>query len=125
MPLCLSDHRPSYRTVLDHRRNAVRRGRITSVRDTCEECNGGTLSALDTYASTLDRTHFMRIVGSSPNIQFRYDFDQLLRWLLKLTYNDDRTRRPPFETKIFVPYILGRIPNPPLHTDLLLALISP
>jgi hypothetical protein len=40
MPLFLSDNRPSYRTVLDRRRKSVRRGRITSVRVTCEDCNG-------------------------------------------------------------------------------------
>lgn len=35
MPIFLSDNRPSYRTVLDHSRKSVRRGRITSVRDSC------------------------------------------------------------------------------------------
>jgi hypothetical protein len=125
MPLFLSDNRPSYRTVLDHRRQSVRPGRITSVRDTCEDCNGGVLSQLDNYASTLDRKHFLHIVGSAQNIEFKYDFKKLLRWLLKLSYNDDRTGPPPFETMMFVPYILGKEPNPPLQSNLLLGLIAP
>ena len=98
MPLFLSDNRPLYRTVLDHRRKSVRPGRITSVRDTCEDCNGGVLSQLDNYASTLDREYFLHIVGSAQNIEFKYDFNRLLRWLLKLSYNDERTGPPPFET---------------------------
>ena len=111
MPLFLSDNRPLYRTVLDYRRQSVRPGRITSVRDTCEDCNGGVLSQLDNYASALDRKHFLHIVGSAQNIEFKYDFKRLLRWLLKLSYNDDRTGPPPFETTTFVPYILGKEPN--------------
>lgn len=125
MPLFLSENRPSYRTVLDHERRSVRKGRITPVRDTCEKCNGGPLSRLDDYASTLDRVYFTQIVDVSPDIKFRYDFDRLLRWLLKLSYNDDRTRPPPYEMQIFVPYILGNAAELPLHTTLLLSLITP
>ncbi len=125
MPLFLSENRPSYRTVVDHQRRNVRKGRITSVRDTCEECNGRILSQLDDYASTLDRKYFLHIVGDAPHIEFTYDFNRLLRWLLKLSYNDDRTRPPPFETIVFVPYILGKKPKPPLQTNLLLGLITP
>jgi hypothetical protein len=126
MPLSPSNNRPSYRTVLDHRRQSVRRGRITPVKDTCEDCNGGVLSRLDAYASALDREYFLHIIDSTtPNIEFRYDFHRLLRWLLKLSYNDDRTRPPPFETIVLVPYILGKEPTPPLHTNLLLGLITP
>jgi hypothetical protein len=124
MPLFLSDNRPSYRTVLDYQRRAVRRGRITPVRDTCAKCNGGILSRLDGYASRLDKTYFSQIVGPKPDIDFRFDFGLLLRWLLKLAYNSDRTGAPPYEMKIFVPYILGEASEPPLHTTLLLGLIS-
>jgi hypothetical protein len=73
----------------------------------------------------LDRKYFLEIVGFSPHLVFQYDFHRLLRWLLKLSYNDDSTRPEPFETKIFVPYILGRVPEPPFHTNLFLGLITP
>jgi hypothetical protein len=92
MPLFLSDNRPKYRTIVDHYRGKVRRGRITPVKGVCADCNGVTLSALDTYVSALDRDYFLNIIGFSPKITFRYHFDRLLRWLLKLSYNDDRTR---------------------------------
>lgn len=50
---------------------------------------------------------------------------RLLRWLLKLSYNDDRTRPPPYEMQIFVPYILGNAAELSLLTTLLLSLITP
>lgn len=73
----------------------------------------------------LDRDYFLNIIGLSPQIHFRYHFDRLLRRLLKLSYNDDRTRAKPFETNVFVPYILGNTPTPPFHTNFLLGLIAP
>ena len=124
MPLFLSRNRPLYRTVLDHDRAIVRRGLVTSVRDGCEECNGVTLSALDNYAAQLDREYFVKIVDFNRPIGFGYEFDLLLRWLLKVTYNDDRTRSPPYRAEMFVPYILGEESHPPRRTNLLLGLIS-
>jgi hypothetical protein len=125
MPLFLSRNRPMYRTVLDHDRGVVRRGLVTAVRDVCEECNGVKLSALDNYASHLDRDYFLKIPDFRSSVKFRYDFDLLLRWLLKIIYNDDRTRPPPYAAERFVPYIIGAGSQPPLRTNLLLGLISP
>jgi hypothetical protein len=124
MPLFLSRNRPMYRTVLDHDRGVVRRGLVTAVRDVCEECNGVKLSALDNYASRLDRDYFLIIPDFRSPVKFRYGFDLLLRWLLKIIYNDDRTRPPPNAAERFVPYILGADSRPPLRTNLLLGLIS-
>jgi hypothetical protein len=124
MPLSLSRNRPMYRTVLDHDRGIVRRGLVTAVRDVCEECNGVKLSSLDNYASRLDREYFMKIADFRRAVNFRYDFDLLLRWLLKIIYNDDRTRPPPYAAERFVPYILGQDSRPPLRTTLLLGFIS-
>lgn len=125
MPLFLSRNRPTYRTVLDHGRQLVRNGIVAPVRDVCEDCNGVTLSCLDAYAADLDRTYFSRIVGFSPTVEFQYEYKLLLRWLLKVTYNDDRTRPPPYETKPFVPFILGQEPEPPFAITVLLGLITP
>jgi hypothetical protein len=125
MPLFLSRNRPTYRTVIDHGRQLVRRGIVAPVRDVCEDCNGVTLSGLDAYAASLDREYFTRIVGFSPEIEFQYDWGLLLRWFLKIAYNDDRTRAAPYETKPFVPFILGHEAEPPLTTTVLLGLITP
>ncbi len=121
----LSRNRPMYRTVLDHGRRLVRAGFVTSVKDVCENCNNVTLSRLDEYAAALDRSYFTHIVGFSPGIEFEYDFKLLLRWLLKITYNDDRTRTPPYEAKPFVPFILGEESEPPFAITVLLGLITP
>lgn len=121
----LSRNRPAYRTVLDHGRRLVRKGLVAAVKDVCEQCNGVTLSDLDTYAAALDRAYFSTIVGLDPAIEFSYDSKSLLRWLLKITYNDDRTRPPPYETKPFVPFILGQESKPPFATSILLGLITP
>jgi hypothetical protein len=125
MPLFLSRNRPAYRTVLDHGRRLVRTGIVAAVRDVCEDCNGVTLSGLDAYAADLDRTYLSRIVGFSPTVEFHYEYKLLLRWLLKVTYNDDRTRPPPYETKPFVPFILGHEAEPPFAITVLLGLITP
>lgn len=125
MPLFLSRNRPAYKTILDHGRKLVRTGTIAPVRDTCDTCNNGVLSSLDAYAAELDRLYFTRIVNSSPKVEFEYDFKRLLRWLLKITHNDDRSRQPPYETKPFVPFVLGVEPEPPLATTVLLGLITP
>jgi hypothetical protein len=125
MPLFLSRNRPGYGTVLDHGRQLVRTGIVAPVRDVCENCNGVTLSSLDAYAAGLDRAYFTRIVGFSPDIEFKYDYKPLLRWLLKVSYNDDRTRAAPYETKPYVPFILGDEPDPPFAIAVLLGLITP
>lgn len=125
MPLFLSRNRPAYRTVIDHERHLVRPGIVAPVRVVCEDCNGVTLSRLDAYAAGLDREYFTRIVGFSPEIEFRYDLSLLLRWLLKIAYNDDRTRAAPYETKPFVPFILGDETEPPFTMTVLLGLITP
>lgn len=125
MPLFLSRNRPAYRTVIDHGRQIVRLGIVPSVRDVCEDCNGGILSALDAYVASLDRDFFTRIVGFSPEVEFQYDLGLLLRWLLKIMYNDDRTRTAPYQTERFVPFILGHEAEPPVATTVLLGLITP
>jgi hypothetical protein len=125
MPRFLNRNRPAYRTVLDHGHQIVRSGIVAPVRDVCEDCNNVTLSGLDTYAAGLDRAYFTRIIGFSPNIEFQYDYKLLLRWLLKISYNDDRTRPAPYETRPFVSFILGHQPEPPFATTVLLGMITP
>ena len=125
MPLFLSRNRPQDRTIIDHRRRVVRRGVIASIRDVCEPCNGGPLSRLDTYAADLDQEYFIHVVSDPPSVKFRFNFHLLLRWLLKISYNDDRTREPPFQTEVFVPYILGKVAELPFRTNVLVGLIVP
>jgi hypothetical protein len=125
LPLFLSRSRPTYRTIVDNGRKLVRRGIPPPVKDVCESCNGVVLSALDSYAANLDRVYFQHIVGFYPEIEFKYNFDRLLRWLLKIFYNDDRTRPPPYETRPQVPFILGEGAAPLISSTIFLGLITP
>ena len=61
------------------------------VKDVCARCNNGALSALDTYACKLYDSYFSKTVERNEHVDFRYDHDQLLRWLLKVSYNSSRT----------------------------------
>jgi hypothetical protein len=125
LPLFLSRDRPTYRTVVDHHRQLVRQGIVAPFKDVCGDCNGIILSELDSNAARLDREYFNKIVGFSPDVEFKYDYKKLLRWLLKISYNDDRTRSPPFDTRPYIHFILGQNDEPFSPTTILLGIITP
>jgi hypothetical protein len=56
----------------------------------CERCNSGPLSALDVYICRLYDAQFSRIARAREPRTFLYDYDLLLRWLLKASYNSAR-----------------------------------
>lgn len=64
-----------------------------TMRDVCSNCNSGPLSDLDAYAQSfveqnkLHRTFHLK----RPSILVTYDYERLLRWLLKVSYNAMRT----------------------------------
>lgn len=95
--------------------------------DVCAVCNNGPLSLLDTSLASLSQQYFSRIVHPGDRIRFSYDFDQLLRLVLKLGYNVARTRGWPLAVfKEARRYILGREKCPPrLHLFLQLLIPTP
>lgn len=95
--------------------------------DVCAVCNNGPLSLLDTYLASLSQQYFSKIVHPGDRIRFSYDFDQLLRLVLKLGYNVARTRGWPLAVfKEARQYILGREKCPPgLHLFLQLLIPTP
>lgn len=58
------------------------------VKDTCAICNNEILGALDVYASGLYNKYFARTLVTSRTVAF--DFDRLLRWVLKVSFNAQR-----------------------------------
>jgi len=58
-------------------------------------------------------------------VYFAYDYNKLLRWLLKLAYNDERTHSEPHDIKPLAPYILSDEPAPPLPISLLVGIVVP
>ena len=61
------------------------------VRDVCATCNNVKLSVLDAYFCSLYDKYFYDSKGSDTIIEFFYDFDLLLRSLLKIAYNTARS----------------------------------
>jgi hypothetical protein len=97
-----------------------------TVRDVCEDCNGGALSALDAYGKELDDQFFATFVKTPVSVTFRYSYDRLLRWLLKLSYNNARASNGSVrEHQPLCRYILGLDDSPAYPIDLFLGIIAP
>jgi hypothetical protein len=60
-----------------------------TMRDVCPNCNSGPLSDLDAYAqSFIEQNKLHRTFPlKRPSILVTYDYERLLRWLLKVSYN--------------------------------------
>ena len=83
------------------------------IRDVCTVCNNGPLSTLDTYICQLHDKYFNTLVRPGDRLRFSYDFDLLLRWLLKTGYNAARARKwGASEVKVLSEYILGTAARP-------------
>jgi hypothetical protein len=83
------------------------------IRDVCAHCNNGPLSQLDNYLCKLNEKFLSTIVHAGDCVDFRYDFDRLLRVLLKIGYNVARTRNWPLANwQDAAQYILGRASCP-------------
>ena len=79
---------------------------------------------LDAYVCSLYDRYF-RVLVRSGEIKLEYDFDLLLRWLLKIGYNTARARKWPFTfPEEFKHYVLGRNDRPK-GAHVLLQLIIP
>lgn len=81
------------------------------IKDVCAECNNGELSQLDDYALKLIIKHNDQISASTKKIYFKYNYDKLVRWLLKVCYNSARLNDAKFDIKQYeknVDYIMNR-----------------
>lgn len=86
-----------------------------TIRDVCPTCNGGALSQLDSYFVELYDSQIKNIAFWHQSVTFRYNFNQLARWLLKTSYNSARVQKKEHQIKIlqdFAPYILGAKDTP-------------
>lgn len=90
-------------------------GGEATIADVCKECNGGPLSSLDAYGqSFLVDNGLLTKVFLKENTIIKYDYDRLLRWLLKVSYNSLTSKNDPsvvfFEKHI--DFILNGSPAP-------------
>jgi hypothetical protein len=125
-PKFLQRRTPSYGTYIDHGRPEKPPRSVPVVRDVCTTCNNQRLGALDKYAATLTSRYFGKLLEKPVEVNFHCDSDQLLRWLLKLLFNDARASG--LSTDVYIrlrPFILGGTSNPGLGLSLLAGLIEP
>lgn len=60
------------------------------IKDVCADCNNGSLSKLDDYGVALYDSNLGRFDRPRESVLFEYDYGQLSRWLLKISYNASR-----------------------------------
>lgn len=100
------------------------RGELT-IKDVCDICNNGVLSQLDDYICKLYDIYFFKIAKANKSFIFKYDYNKLLRWLLKISYNTARSNDSDTEElRIYSDYIING-GEPPLTISLRIELIKP
>lgn len=67
------------------------------VRDVCRDCNNNHLSKLNSYGKGLHERYFQNYVYKDQDINFEYDYQKLLKWLLKCSYNSARVNNADLE----------------------------
>jgi hypothetical protein len=80
-----------------------------TARDVCADCNNGPLAQLDQYARLLlDTIDCRSTYTDRVTLKFPYDYDLLVRWVLKVSFNAARSLSTlPTLLRDCVPYILG------------------
>src|SRR5262245_7750320 len=108
-PQSLVRRSPTYYTYIDHSRPEKPLEAVPVIRDVCSRCNNGPLSALDAYGASLADKYFGTLLDLPIDAGFECDTELLLRWLLKLLFNDARATRGASADiyKRLVPFILG------------------
>jgi hypothetical protein len=99
-------------------------GELT-IGDVCKRCNNGRLGSLDNYVCGLHDRFFKTIVHSGDRVDFRFDLELLLRWLLKTGYNIARARGATFESTADLAQYLLTGTNRPSGFRVFLQLIIP
>ncbi|WP_323940949.1 hypothetical protein [Aeromonas hydrophila] len=83
-------------------------GAEQKIKDVCVKCNNGRLADLDGYAKKfLVDNGFLTQLFTRKKSHIVYDYDLLLRWLMKVSYNSSRCSNLQSHLfKPFIPYIL-------------------
>ncbi len=80
------------------------------IKDVCATCNNVRLSTLDSYLCSLYDKHFCNIIEPGDGARIEYNYDLLLRALLKISYNSSRAADNEKSKKLhaqFAKYILN------------------
>ncbi|GGP76602.1 MULTISPECIES: hypothetical protein [Shewanella] len=94
------------------------------VKDVCEPCNNGILSEIDGRFVKLFEDNMLQPIQPGDNVEFEFNYNDLLRELLKISYNSARASADGFKAvaalRKYVPYILGKVNDAP---DVMLRLL--
>jgi len=97
-PRCLGYNAAAYKVTVGQR----------VIRDVCSTCNNESLGSLDGYGHRYFRANKLDQAFTEEKVaEVHYDYDLLLRWVLKISYNSFRTvdfPDDPFAS--LIPYIL-------------------
>lgn len=92
-----------------------------TIKDICGHCNNVVLSKLDAYLSSLYDKHFERIWLPGEQATISYDYELLLRSVLKISYNSARADASEKVVKVhkgFINFILHGGYCPPIELRL-------
>lgn len=84
------------------------------IKDVCNKCNNETLSELDDYALRLIKSYNSKIEISTSKSSFKYNYEKLTRWLMKVCYNSARANDTKSDVAIYkdyINYIVGKEPS--------------
>lgn len=95
---------------LDKAPKRVIKGDIV-IKDVCEKCNNEDLSTLDNYAYKFITSYNGKINHNIKKIFFKYNFNMLSRWLLKVVYNSARTNNSKYDCGLYSNYAKYIIKN--------------
>lgn len=95
-----------YESLLTYSKKTHRfyKGEAT-IRDVCAQCNNVVLSALDEYLADLFDKFFRRFLNPGEQAALEYDYDMLLRALLKVSYNSSRSSGNDIASKYLKKYV--------------------
>lgn len=89
-PKCIIERTPDLTARYVGSKNKYIGGELV-IADVCAECNNKKLSDLDAHFCSLYDRYFHLFHENETGFEFEYNYDLLLRCLLKITYNVSRT----------------------------------
>jgi len=95
------------------------------IKDVCEICNNIHLSRLDAYGKELFLKYFYNYTFKDETISFSYDYDRLLKWLIKCSFNSARVNNTDIEVLNSYASFLISAEKLPTEVILFCSLIAP
>jgi len=86
-----------------------------TIRDVCSKCNNEKLGKLDKYLCDIHDENLSDYVKHGDATSLEYDYNLLLRSLLKISYNSYRAHKSDEDNRIhkdFIEYIIGEMGRP-------------